>query len=296
LPSVRLLHELAHECHRICFQSLADLSTARRLFGTRHALSQGTRQDGLDTEAGIKPLEDEMQNDRETRFESAVSSNRKNQFINALSAAAQADFESMQIASSYPAASSLFTETEPNTGIYVVLEGEVKVSINSADGGKVTVHIAQPGDVLGLSSALCGGAYEMTAETLYQAQVAHISRESFLEFLAQHEEVSAAISHEVARGFTQVCEQLCPADASIVAPKRLARVVMVWGEQSDRMAETGSQIRLSMSGEEIGELVGAHNQIVTRSVMLFKNQQLEAKHGCTLATSNASVTEEFSQR
>jgi CRP-like cAMP-binding protein len=252
------------------------------------------RTTGSETEPGIKQLEDEMQNGHETRYENTVPSYRMGEFFTSMSAAAQADFEALLIASSYPAASSLFTETELNTGIYAVLEGEVRVSINSASS-RLTVHIAQPGDVLGLSSALSGGAYEMTAETLYEAQVAHISRESFLEFLARHPEVKKIVSREIGHSFNQVCERLRPDGSMTVAPKKLARVVMVWGEQADKMGETGSQIRLSMSGEEIGQLVGAHNETVTRTVMVFRNQQLVARHGCTVAVSDASTMEEFSR-
>jgi CRP-like cAMP-binding protein len=49
-----------------------------------------------------------------------------------LPAAALADFEHLLAPSSYPTGMVLFTETQPASGIYVVLEGEVKLSINSA--------------------------------------------------------------------------------------------------------------------------------------------------------------------
>ena len=112
-----------------------------------------------------------------------VPSYRKGEFFKALPAEALADLEHLLAPSTYPAGMVLFSETQPASGIYVVLEGEVKLSINSPDGRRLSFRIAKAGEVLGLSSALSGGAYEMTADTLYPAKIAHISQQVFLQFL-----------------------------------------------------------------------------------------------------------------
>jgi len=51
-------------------------------------------------------------------------------------------------------------------------------STRASDGRRLAFHIAKAGEVLGLSSTLTGGSYEMTADTLYPAKIAHISRPS----------------------------------------------------------------------------------------------------------------------
>ena len=111
-----------------------------------------------------------MQMVRENANEMNIPPYRKSEFFTSLSAAALADFESLLHPTSYPAGVVLFTETQPAAGIVVVLEGEVKLSINSIDGHRLSFHIAKAGEVLGLSSTLSGGAYEMTAEALYPAK------------------------------------------------------------------------------------------------------------------------------
>ena len=78
----------------------------------------------------------------------------------------------------------------------MVLDGEVKLSINSSDGRRLSFHIAKAGEVLGLSSTLSGGEYEMTADTLYPAKIAHISRQVFLQFLSRHPEVYPVVTRE----------------------------------------------------------------------------------------------------
>ena len=54
--------------------------------------------------------------------------------------------------------------------------------MNSSDGRRLSFRIAKAGEVLGLSSTLSGAPYEMTADTLYPARIAHISRQAFLRF------------------------------------------------------------------------------------------------------------------
>src|ERR1700728_5021620 len=93
-----------------------------------------------------------------------VPSYRKGEFFKALPAAALTDLEPLLMPSTYPSNMVLFSETQPSSGIYVVLEGEVKLSINSSDGRRLAFHIAKAGEVLGLSCVLNGGEYEMTAD------------------------------------------------------------------------------------------------------------------------------------
>lgn len=68
-----------------------------------------------------------------------------------LSPIVRADFESLLDATSYLSNVIVFTEGEPATGIYVVLQGEVRVSISSTDGKHLNLRIARKTDILGLS-------------------------------------------------------------------------------------------------------------------------------------------------
>src|SRR5712691_10142076 len=66
----------------------------------------------------------------------------------------------------YPKGSVLFVEGHAARGVYVLCAGRAKLSITSAEGKKLIVRIARPGDLLGIHAALTGHSYEATAETL----------------------------------------------------------------------------------------------------------------------------------
>ena len=236
-----------------------------------------------------------MHTGRETTNQSNLPSYRKGEFFKALPAAALADLEPLLAPSNYPSNIVLFTETQPASGIYVVLDGEVKLSINSSDGRRLAFHIAKAGEVLGLSTALNGGTYEMTADTLYPAGIAHISRQVFLQFLSRHPEVHPIVTAEISRNFNLACEQLRMVGLSSSVPERLARLLLVWSDEPGRKPERAAHCRLSLTHEEIGEFIGASRETVTRTLSIFKNRHLVAQHGCTLTIPSRVALESYAR-
>jgi len=236
-----------------------------------------------------------MQTGHDLTNNTGVPSYRKGEFFKALSVAALTDLEPLLAPSSYPSNAVLFTETQPASGIYVVLDGEVKLSINSSDGRRLSFHIAKAGEVLGLSPTLSGGEYEMTADTLYPAKVAHISRQVFLQFLSRHPEVYPVVTREISRSFNLACEQLRMVGLSTSVPERLARLLLVWSDEPGQKPERSARCRVSMTHEEIGEFIGASRETVTRTLSIFKNRHLVAQHGCTLTIPNRVALESYAR-
>ncbi len=231
-----------------------------------------------------------MQMAHENVNAASVPAYRKGEFFTMLSGPALKDMESLLIPISCPAHKVLFSETQPSDGIYVIVQGEVKLSINSRDGRRLSFRIAKAGEVLGLSATLSGGEYEMTAETLYPAKVAHVSRTAFLQFVASHPEVYQIVAQEMIRSFNDACEQLRTVCLSSSVPERLAGVLLVWSN-SGAKTESGVRCRLSLTHEEIGEFIGASRETVTRTFSKFKHRHLVAQHGSTLMIPSRNALE-----
>jgi CRP/FNR family transcriptional regulator len=231
----------------------------------------------------------------ETMNRSNLSSYHKSEFFQSLPAEALADFERLLAPSTYPTGVVVFSETQPCSGIYVVLEGEVKLSINSADGRRLSFRIATAGEVLGLSSTLSGGAYEMTADALYPAKVAHISRAVFLQFLARHPAVYQSVAREMVRTYHAACEQLRMVGLSTSVPERLASLLLKWSDAPDQKPERPSHCRLSLTHEQIGEFIGTSRETVTRTLSTFKSRHLVAQNGCTLTIPSRLALESYAR-
>jgi CRP/FNR family transcriptional regulator, cyclic AMP receptor protein len=236
-----------------------------------------------------------MQTECTVANHTGVPAYRKGEFFKSISAAALADLEPLLAGSSYPSGMVLFSETQAASGIYVVLEGEIKLSINSRDGRRLSFHIAKAGEVLGLSSTLNGGEYEMTADVLYPAKVAHISRQVFLQFLSRHPDVYPTVTREISRNFNLACVQLRMVALSTSVPERLARLLLVWSDEAGQKPELGARCRLSLTHEEIGEFIGASRETVTRTLSVFKNRRLVAQHGCTITIPSRMALESYAR-
>lgn len=195
-------------------------------------------------------------------------------FYTKLTPAALHDFQSMQFSSSYAANVVIFSEKDPAQGVYVVLEGEVKVSLNSSDGRRLSLAIARKGEILGMASALAGSPYDVTAETLFPAKVAHIGRREFLNFLTRHPEAYQAVIEELSRSVTKACDQLRTVGLSATAPEKLARLLLDWSDNGQATECGGRRFRFSMTHEEIGEFIGASRETVTRTLSSFKHRHL----------------------
>jgi CRP/FNR family cyclic AMP-dependent transcriptional regulator len=112
-----------------------------------------------------------------------------------LPAGALEAFDSIKSLVRYPRGAVLFEEGQAARGIFVLCEGRAKLSVCSESGKRLTLRIAGPGEVLGLSASLAGRQYEVTAETLDTAKVAVVRRKELLKFLRGHREACMQVVH-----------------------------------------------------------------------------------------------------
>jgi CRP/FNR family transcriptional regulator len=112
-----------------------------------------------------------------------------------LSADALQSLDGIKSVTMCPRGTALFNEGRQPRGIYVLCDGRAKLSISAENGKRLMLRVAGPGEVLGLSSALSGKSYELTAETLDACQVVFVKRKDLLKFLRDHREACLNIVH-----------------------------------------------------------------------------------------------------
>jgi len=96
------------------------------------------------------------------------------------------EFESMAAPFCCEKNAVLFAEKQQPCSILFLLEGEVKLTIDSIEGSPFTLALAAPGDILGLVAAVSGCPHEIRATAQSACTIASIPRQSFLDFLLHH--------------------------------------------------------------------------------------------------------------
>ena len=98
-------------------------------------------------------------------------------------------FDGIKSVQTCPKGTVLFREGQAAKGIFLLCRGRVRLSVCSESGRRMTLRITNAGQVLGLSAAVAGGCYEVTAEAMEEVQVGVVRRKDLLEFLHKHPDV-----------------------------------------------------------------------------------------------------------
>ena len=217
---------------------------------------------------------------------------KANEFFCQLPLDALKDFDALKSSTAYPKGAILFMEKQEARGVFVLCEGEVKLSICSAEGKTLIMRVAKAGEILGLLGAMSGSPYEATAETLRPCQVAFIRREDFQRFFTKHPEVAQNVVRQMSVQYRAACEQLRTVGLSGSAHEKLARLLLDWSADIQQTKE-GTRIKLPLTHEEIAEFIGTTRETVTRTLSDFKVRHLISIEGSTLMIPNRAALENF---
>lgn len=206
---------------------------------------------------------------------------RKAEFFSGLSPQALKDFDAIKSSSVYPEGAVLFLERQESRGVFILCEGEIKLTISSSEGKTLILRIAKAGEVLGLMATLSAEPYELTAETLRPCQVAFVRRDDFKRFVTKHPEATQGIVKQLTANYHAACEQLKTVGLSSSAPEKLARLILGWSEGAQE-TKLGTRITMPLTHQEIAEFIGSSRETVTRTLSDFRSRHLVTLKGSTL--------------
>jgi CRP/FNR family transcriptional regulator len=168
----------------------------------------------------------------------------------------------------------------------MICSGRVKLSTCSSEGKAIITRIAEGGEVLGLSAAVSGKPYMVTAETLMPCQVNFIKRDDFLSFLKDNGAACLRVAEHLSNNYHYAFEQVRSLGLSHSAAEKLAKLMLEWAAKSGRNTDKGITVKLTLTHEEIAQLIGTSRETVTRLLGLFKQKQLIQVKGSTLTIRN----------
>jgi len=198
--------------------------------------------------------------------------------------------EKIKYASAYPQGAMLFVEGQSARGAYIVCTGRVKLSTTSRDGKTLILRIAQAGEVLGLHATVSGKPYELTAETLQPCQLDFIKRDDFLKFLQDHSDACLNAAQHLSQNCQSAYEMIRSLGLSHSVSEKLARLLLEWAVDGDATKD-GIRIKISLTHEEIAQLIGTSRETVTRVLSEFREKKLANLHGSTLLIQNKEALE-----
>jgi CRP/FNR family cyclic AMP-dependent transcriptional regulator len=200
--------------------------------------------------------------------------------------------DAISSSATYPKGAFLFVEGQTPRGVFVICNGRVKLSASSADGKALILRIAEAGELIGVPGTIAGQPYEVTAEALEPIQANFISREEFLHFLREHGEAALKVAEILCHIYHATYQEIKYLGLSGSAAGKLARFLLD-RTGSDGQKSEAVRFTLTLTHEEIAEMIGASRETVTRLFASFKKKKLIEVHGSTLIVMRRTGLEEL---
>ncbi|HEV2521388.1 MAG TPA: Crp/Fnr family transcriptional regulator [Candidatus Acidoferrales bacterium] len=209
-----------------------------------------------------------------------------------LTPAASRDLAPIEFTVIYPKGAILFLEGQQARGVFILRQGEVKLSISSSEGKRLIIRVAQAGDVVGLMATLAGNPYEVTAETICHCDVVFVRREEFLRWIRTYPKASQIVAKQISAQYEATCEQLRTVGLSASVHQKLARLLLSWSNRAQENGDRGS-VKLSLTHEEMAECIGTTRETVTRALSEFRHRHLIALRRSRLMIPSRAALETF---
>jgi CRP/FNR family cyclic AMP-dependent transcriptional regulator len=194
--------------------------------------------------------------------------------------------------STYPKGATLFVEGQMPRGVFILCSGKVKLSTSSADGKTLILRIAEMGEVLGLAATVSGKPYQATADVLEPTQANFIVRNDFLNFLRDNGEVAFRVAEQLSENYYHALSEMRTIGLSHSAGEKLARFILDWCAQHDK-GNGEIRAKLTLTHEEIAQMIGASRETVTRLFGDFKKRQFLEVKGSTIVIRDKSALEKL---
>lgn len=199
-------------------------------------------------------------------------------------------FESLKITNFYPVGSTLFMQGEVSSGVYILCQGRVKLYTCSKDGKVIILHIAEPGEVIGLSATISDSIHIATAEVLEPCQVNYVRNSDFLNFLQTNSDACLSAVKQLSQNYQTACLQICSLGLSGSVADKLATLFLGWCKASCEDSES-IHLKISYTHEEIAQMIGTSRETVTRLLKDFKNRRLISLKGSDLTVHDTGKLE-----
>ena len=189
--------------------------------------------------------------------------------------------EQAALTTSYPTGAVLFAEAQSPRGVFIVRRGRVKLSICGSDGRTLILRIVDSGCPLGVAAVVSGRPYEATAETQEPAEISFLRQSDLLRLMRLHGELALWVTQHISQDYASTCREIRDLILSDSASEKLARLIVGWLDQNAK-SRNPTQVKLALTHEEIGQMIGSSRETVSRLLADFKKQHLITQTGSTL--------------
>jgi CRP/FNR family transcriptional regulator, cyclic AMP receptor protein len=113
-----------------------------------------------------------------------------------------------------------------------------------------------------------------------------------LQFLRENGEIALRVAEQLSRNYYSAFEEVRMLGLATSPSEKLAKLLLSWSAETAKSADP-SHIKLTLTHEEIAEMIGTTRETVSRLFSEFKKKQLLQLKGATLIIRNKPALEKM---
>jgi len=175
------------------------------------------------------------------------------------------------IINEYQKGETVFRSHDPADKMFIVLEGQLKISKIMSDGKEQILYIYTEGDFVGGHNILSGDMYEYSAYALVKSAVLTISQDDVNNILKNNNQFLITVlgqSYERIRKAETLIDRLSIISTDAKVAKLLKTLMSLYGQQK----ENGILVKYNITQEELGSLSGLSRETMSRKLNQFEEE------------------------
>jgi CRP/FNR family cyclic AMP-dependent transcriptional regulator len=164
----------------------------------------------------------------------------------------------------YPPGAVMCVEGDPNTHVFVLVDGWVKIVGVTSDGHELTLALRGRGDTVGEVAGETTGYRSATVQAVGTVRALIVPYEKFSSFLDAHDGADRAYRRMVTRRWNDA-ESMLRARSVTSGAQRLAGLLL-------ELADSELQTATTLTQEELASLTGASRATVTRALSNWRRR------------------------
>jgi CRP/FNR family transcriptional regulator, anaerobic regulatory protein len=185
-------------------------------------------------------------------------------------------------------------EGEKSDTLFIINEGQVKLSKITKEGKEQIVHILMNGDFFGeLSLFSENERYNFSSYTISNVKLCTLSKRDMDEIIMSNPEISLKILREVTKRLVET-ENLAQNLATNDAEVRIANMLIDFAEKYGTQSNEGITIKLPVNREEMANYAGVTRETMSRKLGKFENEGIISAEGSKIIIiNNMDVLREY---
>ena len=165
----------------------------------------------------------------------------------------------------------IYSQEQPPTSIYLVIDGKVKVCRMADDGRQVVVDIYQTDEFFGESAFLNSPARDEQALALENTKVMTWTTAEIEDIVSRRPRLAIALLQILVQRSTEFGHRIESFSVDNIS-RRLARTLIRFSERLGQRGEDGSVQMMPFTHELLAQYVGTSREIVTHYMNQFRRQ------------------------